>query len=324
MTMRAGIAGLGRWGQVLINSVRDKSDKISIPAACTGRKAKAQGFCDEAGIDLRDSLDDLLSDDSLDGIILATPHGQHAEQIIACAAAGKHVFVEKPFTMTKESAAAAVQACEDAGVVCALGHNRRFLPAMARLRDVVASGEIGVPLHAEANISLPGRSYDDGHWRTDTSQSPAGAMTGLGVHVTDALISCLGHVTEVNATAERRVHGDLTSDVTFMTLRFESGATGTFSTLFQTAPVWFIRIMGNKGWATMRGYDRIAIRKIGDDNEISERFERPDIERAELEAFADAATGGAPYILPVADAINGTALLEALVRSAETGTPVSF
>jgi len=324
MTVRAGIAGLGRWGQTLVNSVHGKSDAIAIVAGCTGRKERAQGYADEKGIDLRDSLDDLLADDSLEGVILATPHLQHADQVIAAAAAGKHVFVEKPFTMDKASAEAAAGACAKAGVVCALGHNRRFLPNMIRLRELVAAGEIGAPLHAEANISLPGRSYDEAHWRSDPKESPAGSMTGLGVHMTDALIATLGPVAEVRATSEVRDNDGTRSPVTYMTLKFTSGASASFATLFHTAPVWFLRVMGDGGWATVRGYDRLAVRRMGEEKETSERFEKLDIERAELEAFAEAAGGGAPYPLSVADAIRGTALLEAIVQSAETGEAVTL
>ena len=98
--IKAGIAGLGRWGQTLVNSVHGKSDKIVFTAGCTGRKARAQDYCDEKGIDLRDGLADLLNDPDLDAVVLATPHSQHADQVIAAAAAGKQIFIEKPSPWT--------------------------------------------------------------------------------------------------------------------------------------------------------------------------------------------------------------------------------
>lgn len=326
MTVRAGIAGLGRWGRVLTEAIAP-SDAITFPAGCTGRKDRAQDFCTEHGIDLRDSLDDLLADPSLDAIVLATPHTQHADQMIACAKAGKHVFVEKPFTMSAESAESAAAALTEAGLVCALGHNRRFLPAMARLREIVHSGGIGTPLHVEANISVPaGLRMAEGHWRRDPTESPAGGMTALGVHMTDALISLLGPVTEVRATSERRMLTGPIDDVTFMTMRFAGGATGYMSTMFSTARIWYIRVMGSEGWASMRGYRKIAIKSIdqGDEDETLETFDKPDIERLELEAFAEAVSGGAPYPLPVSEAIHGAALLDAIVRSAASHENVSL
>jgi predicted dehydrogenase len=322
MTVRAGIAGLGKWGQVLVRSISG-SDAITVTAGCTGRKERARDFCAEHDIDLRDSLDDLLRDPDLDAIILATPHGQHAEQMIQCARAGKHVFCEKPFTMSGESAERAAAALTEAGLVCALGHNRRFLPAMKRLREIVATGQIGTPLHVEGNISSAGGGgHPDGHWRNDGTESPAGGMTGLGVHMADAMISFMGPVTEVRTTSEcRTLSGDI-DDVTFVTMRFASGATGYLSTLTVTGRIWWVRVMGDGGWASMRGPNKLAYCQRGGE-EVLETFEATDIERAELEAFAEAVTGGAPYPLPVAEAIHDAALLEAIVGSAETGETVS-
>jgi len=323
MTVQAGIIGLGRWGQVLINAIHEKSEEIVVSSGCTGRKEKVRDYCRAKGIDLQDNLSDLLADNSLTAIIIATPHGQHADQIIACAEAGKHVFVEKPFTLDRSSAERARDACASAGVVCALGHNRRFLPNMSRLREVSAAGEIGDLIHVEANISAPGRDYAAEHWRSDPEECPAGSMTGLGVHMTDALVSVMGQVDQVNAKTEIRTFGKVMSPVTFMTLRFVSGATGVFSTLFQTAPVWFIRVSGNQGWASINGYDSLEIRKVGDKKQAIETFSETNIELAELEAFANAAKGANSYPISPDEAVHGTAVFEAIVQSVETGKPVN-
>src|SRR3546814_15409730 len=92
---------------------------------------------------LTDDYRAALADPAVAAVVLATPHLQHAEQIAAAAAAGKHVFVEKPFTLSKDSAEHAVRAAEQAGIVLALSHNRRFLPSMAELRRRIASGPLG-------------------------------------------------------------------------------------------------------------------------------------------------------------------------------------
>ena len=318
MTIRAGIVGLGRWAQVLINSIHGKSEAIAITAGCTGRKEKARQYCYENNIDLRNNLTDLINDSTLDSIIIATPHEQHADQIIASAEAGKNVFVEKPFTMTKKSAQKALDACAAANVVCALGHNRRFLPNMIRLREMVAADEFGEILHVEANISSPGRNYPADHWRSDPAQCPAGSMTGLGIHMTDALISIMGPIAQVNATSENRVFNGVSCPVTFMTLRFVSGATGVFSTLFQTAPVWFLRASGNQGWAAILDNHRLATYSIGASQENIEEFTKTNIERAELEAFAFAVKRINDYPLGPVEVLHGIAVLEAILKSVKT------
>ena len=324
MTIRAGIVGLGRWAQVLINSIHGKSEAIAITAGCTGRKEKARQYCYENNIDLRNNLTDLINDSTLDSIIIATPHEQHADQIIASAEAGKNVFVEKPFTMTKKSAQKALDACAAANVVCALGHNRRFLPNMIRLREMIAADEFGEILHVEANISSPGRNYPADHWRSDPAQCPAGSMTGLGIHMTDALISIMGPIAQVNATSENRLVNGVSSPVTFMTLRFVSGATGVFSTLFQTAPVWFLRASGNQGWAAILDNHRLATYSIRASQENIEEFTKTNIERAELEAFAFAVKGTKDYPLGPAEVLHGIAVLEAILKSVKTCQPVDI
>ena len=129
--INAGIVGLGWWGRVLVGSVQGKSDSIRFSHGATRTRAKAETYAGEQGVDLVDSYDELLAVDDLDAVVLATPHSKHLEQIQAAAAAGKHVFVEKPITLTKADAEAAIAACRDAGVVCAVGFNRRFHPAVA-------------------------------------------------------------------------------------------------------------------------------------------------------------------------------------------------
>ena len=94
--IRAAIIGIGTWGRNLVTSVQGKSDAIRFVAGATRTPAKAADFCQQQGIRLLASYERLLADREIDAMVLATPHSQHAEQIIAAAHSGKHVFVEKP------------------------------------------------------------------------------------------------------------------------------------------------------------------------------------------------------------------------------------
>src|SRR5215467_4317224 len=97
--IRAAILGLGRWGRSLVTSVQGKSREIRFVAAHTRTREAAEPFCREH---------------SIDAVVLATPHTLHAEQVERAVAAGKHVFVEKPITLTRASAEAAVAAARAA------------------------------------------------------------------------------------------------------------------------------------------------------------------------------------------------------------------
>src|SRR6185295_16107647 len=114
--INAAIVGLGRWGQNLVNSVHGKSDAIRFTAGATRTVERAAAYAQEKGFPLHDSYEKLLADPEIEAVVLATPHTLHARQVAAAAAAGKHVFTEKPLALTLASARAATQACAKAGV----------------------------------------------------------------------------------------------------------------------------------------------------------------------------------------------------------------
>src|SRR5580692_2086805 len=154
--INAAIVGLGWWGKTLVEAVQQDSDEIRFVAGTTRTKTPdVQAFADARKFELADSYEALLANPKVDAVVLATPHSMHAEQVMAAAAAGKHVFCEKPFALTKESAELAVKAAENAGVTLGLGYNRRFHPEMTKLRERIRSGDLGTILHVEATMTFP-------------------------------------------------------------------------------------------------------------------------------------------------------------------------
>jgi hypothetical protein len=126
--INAAIVGLGRWGRTLVNSVQGKSSAIRFTAGHNRTRASAEAFCAENGIALKDDLEQILADPAIDGVVFATPHSQHGAQVELTAAAGKHVFMEKPFTLDVKSAEAAIDAVTRAGVVLAVAYPRSVSP----------------------------------------------------------------------------------------------------------------------------------------------------------------------------------------------------
>jgi predicted dehydrogenase len=313
--VRAVVVGLGDWGQRLARSVHEKSDKIRIVKGVTRTPAKVEAFSCETGIEVVSDLDAVLADPAVDAAILATPHSQHVPQVKAAAAAGKQVFVEKPLALERKEAESAFEACADADVVLAVGQNRRFLPAAEHLRGLVKAGELGQLLHVEANFSgLSGARHAVSSWRASHAESPWGGMTGKGLHMSDLMISFLGPIAEVDARSLRQVNEAEIDDTTIMLLRFASGATGYLATLTATPDEWRLQLFGSKGWAEIRDHNRLTITRTGADKEVLD-FPPFDIERAELEAFADAVTTGEPYPIARDEVLNNVAYLEAIGRS---------
>jgi predicted dehydrogenase len=314
--LEAAIIGMGRWGRVLVDSVQGKSDAIRFVAGATGTPAKAAEYAAEKGITLHPSYEAVLADPRVAAVVLASPHSQHAAQVIAAAKAGKHVFVEKPFTLTRAEAEAAVAAVRAAGVTMALGHNRRFLPATAKLRAMIAGGELGTLCHIEGNFSGPGAlAYRPGMWRADRTESPAGGMGGMGIHMVDMFQHLCGPMTAVTVVSHARAATNGLDDTTAMLIRFANGMTGNLTTLAATPRLWRVQVFGTKAWVEMWGQQKLVIGRDGAEHEHI-RFDAVDIERAELEAFAAAAAGGPAYPLSLEEAVHSSAVFEAIVRGA--------
>ena len=318
--MNAAIIGLGRWGQRLANSVMEggtpRGDAIRVTRAVTRTPARAQDFLDAQQLTASADYRAVLADPEVDAVLLATPHTLHADQAVAAARAGKHVFLEKPFTLDKASAEAVAAACADAGVVLALGHNRRFLPAMRDLKALIDSGALGRVLHVEGNFSgIFGLAYKPSNWRANPVESPAGGMTAMGIHIVDAMIHLLGPIASTRCHSHRLVLDVDMDDTTSMLFRFRNGASGYLATLTATPRCWRIQVFGTKGWAEMRGFDLLDV-CMKDDVVETRRYSPLDIERAELEAFARAAAGGPAYPVPGDEAVHGVAVLEAVIASA--------
>jgi predicted dehydrogenase len=322
--LNAAIVGMGRWGQTLVESVQDRPEAgIRFVAGSTGTPDKARAWAEARGIRIHDSYAAVLADPAVQAVVLATPHGMHAEQVIAAAAAGKPVFVEKPFTLTKASAEAAVAACREAGRVLALGHNRRFLPAVAELKAMLADGRIGSLLHVEGHFSGTGAlSYKPGMWRADRQESPLGGMGGMGIHMIDMMLNLAGPIAEVSVISAARVLTNGLDDTTAMMCRFASGATGGFATLAAAPRAWRIALYGSAGWAELVDHERLTYRPLQGEDMVRQ-FPKTDIEAAELTTFAAAVAGGPAYPLPVEQAIHGVAVFESMIAAAASGGPVA-
>src|SRR4030081_3344719 len=146
----AAIVGLGRWGRNLVKASLGHENLKIVRAVELDVKA-AQGFCAQNHLALTGNLDAVLDDSTIDAVLLATPHSLHPAQVIACAAAQKQVFCEKPLALTHADAIRMFGAWREADVVLAVGHNRRFWPLWRALSDEVARGELGPILHVEGH-----------------------------------------------------------------------------------------------------------------------------------------------------------------------------
>src|SRR3979490_2192059 len=191
--IHAAIAGLGRWGRALTEAAAGH-DRLKLVRAVEPAMDGARDFCTQHQLDLTDNLETVLADSAIDAVLLATPHSLHPAQVVACAAARKQGFCEKPLALRRADAVRMFDACREAGVALAVGHNRRFWPSMRALRETVASGDLGTILHVEGHNSNENSQNITAGWRLSPEESPGGGLTGAGLHVLDAFVSMLGAV----------------------------------------------------------------------------------------------------------------------------------
>ena len=316
------VVGLGWWGKAIIETLLGSS-KIRvaktvdmIPAA--GEWAKSQG------LEYTADFDAALADPSIGGVVLCTPHSEHARQIIAAAKAKKHVFCEKPLSLTRRDVVAAVEACKANGVVLAVGHEHRFKPVTADVLRMVKSGEFGTIQTTEASLTHPLRPLAPDNWRLQKTEAPGGTMTALGIHGLDLCIAVNGPAESVFANV--RSLASPTRDTVTVLVAFKSGAQAVITSLM--GPPFSIRfaVFGNQGWVEVHdkahpqapeGWILTKCKHGG----RAETVEYPPMSmvRANLEAFADAAAGRAPYPVPHEEMIANIAALEAIGKSGDTG-----
>ena len=332
---RAAIVGLGWWGKTLVESAAESETISFVVGTSRTLSPETQDFADEHDLRLADSYEALLADPEVDAVVLATPHSLHTPQVVAAARAGKHVFCEKPFALTKADAETSVEATREAGVTLGLGYNRRFHPEMTKLRQRIRSGELGTILHVEATMTFPNALFlQPDAWRANRNETPAGGLTPMGLHAVDGMIDLCGSIDHVYCQSFRRVVEIDSDDTTSMLFRMKDGMSGYLGTITATGPGFSFQVFGSAGSVRLEGMTHVAgasseerrtrlfstckFQPVKGEAEVWEA-DRYDVARAALEAFAVAASGGPDYPIPVDQMIHGAAVTEAIVQSAGSG-----
>jgi predicted dehydrogenase len=169
---------------------------------------------------------DLVTDGDVDAVYVATPVALHAAQTIAAAEAGKHVLCEKPMAMDVGECDRMIAACRAGGVRLGVAYYRRFYPVVTRIRDILASGEIGEPVFADVQAferfdPPPGTPRA---WLIDRRQSGGGPMADFGCHRVEVLLHLLGRIRRVTSLVATVVLKRDVEDTAAALIQFERGA----------------------------------------------------------------------------------------------------
>jgi predicted dehydrogenase len=314
--LNAAIIGLGWWGQRLVNAVHG-SGMIRFSRGVTLEPDLVRDFAVKHGLAISTSLNDVLADRAIQAVVLATPHTRHRAQVEAAAAAGKHVYCEKPFALCRADAQAMLDACARAGITIAVGHHFRLMPSMKALRREVASGTLGAIMHVEGNYShdwLKDLPVDS--WRAAPEESRAGGMTGMGIHVLDCFRDLIGPMRRISALSTRRALALPTGDTTAALLEFENGATGTLATTLKTPFEWRLAVYGENAWAASVSETRLIICRAGGEPQVMD-FAPANHLGENVELFAGSALGRETFPIDAAGILQTVSALDAVFRSVD-------
>lgn len=327
------VVGTGMWGKRMLAAFK-RTPSLRLVACYNRNVAAREAAASELGCAAPESFEQAINWDGVQGVLLITPNNVHAEQARACAAAGKHVFVEKPIADTIEDGWAMQAACEAAGVTLFVGHGFRRLGAARKVKQILEEGRLGQIILAEANFSLPGTLTPD-KWRYYRETCPGGPLMQLGIHHADTLQYWLGPATRVRGSFAHLATSAEIDDVGVAQLEFANGALGTLTGSYVSPKTYFLHLYGTEGvldyqtdmsiWPRADQMDASTTLTLRTKSMVEQlEFEPRDMLVDELDEFAGCIQGTAD---PETGGLEGLRALDVIlsaVRSHEKGTLIEL
>ena len=316
--LNTAIIGLGWWGKNLVKAARDFGAPLRFVRGVSLEPDTVRDFAAEHNIAIGTFFEDVLADPEIKAVILATPHSKHRAQVEAAARAGKQIYCEKPFALSKTDAVAMLEACKRAGVLIGVGHHFRLMPSMRALAELMASGAFGAVMHVEGNYShdwLANMPTDS--WRMAAEETRAGSMTSMGIHVLDCFRDLIGPMKRVAALSKARALKLPTGDTTVVLIEFENGVIGTLGTTLKTPFRWRIAVFGENCWAESVSETRVIVRRAGKDAPEVIDYPHDNHLGRNLDYFAKAALGQGTFPISPDGIMQTVAALGAVFKSVD-------
>lgn len=321
--MKVACIGMGWWSDVLADAIK-RSGKLTVGSCYSRSPDKREAFAKKYNCKAAASYEEILNDKSIEAVINTTPNAAHLETTRAAAAAGKHVFLDKPIANTIADARAITEACRHAKVVLAVGYQRRRESHFRLIKQKIH--EFGKLVNAEANISRDRLGQIDlSSWRYTAEGMPGGVMLQIGIHYTDVLEYLLGPVKAVSGRFVRLVLPGDNPDVASLILEHENGALSTLNASYASASEYYLmNIYGKEASAYYDLHQGLRFLKRGSKTSTPVPSEKNDTIVEELQEFARAVRGETE---PEMDGERSTASLAVIlagIRSAKEGRRVEI
>src|SRR5256714_8626019 len=212
-------------------ALRDSAD-CDFVAVSRERGALVESFAREFGATKWYSAwQDLLLDQEIDAVYIATPVNLHVAQTIAAAEAGKHVLCEKPMAMNVSECDRMITACRANKVKLGVAYYRHFYPVIERVKEIIQAGEIGAPVLAQINAfeSFNPTKDHPRYWLLRKDRSGGGPMFDFGCHRIEVLTNIFGAISDVRAITANVLFQREVEDTAMALVQFESGGCGMLS-----------------------------------------------------------------------------------------------
>jgi predicted dehydrogenase len=321
--LRVACIGMGWWSDVLADAIV-RSGKLEIAACYTRSPDKRAAFAAKYRCRPEPSYEAILADPGITAIVNTTPNDVHLETTAAAAAAGKHVFLDKPIANTVSDGRAITAVCAKAGVVLALGYQRRRESQFRWIRGQIDAGAFGKLVNAEANISRDRLGKIDlSSWRYQAAGMPGGVMLQIGIHYADVLEYLLGPITAVQGRLARLVLPGDNPDVASLIFEHESGALSTLNASYASASEYYLmNIYGKEATAYFDMHNGLRLLKRGKDRPVAVDYQSNDTIVEQLEEFAAAVRGDGKPEVGGEYGTSSLAVIRAGIRSAHEGRRV--
>src|SRR5882672_9801112 len=321
--LRVACIGMGWWSDVLADAIQ-RSKKLKIAACYTRSEDKRKAFASKYGCAVVPNYEAILQDRGIEAIINTTPNDAHLETTRAAAAAGKHVFLDKPIANTVSEGRAITEACSKAGVVLALGYQRRRESQFRWIRSQIDAGAFGRLVNAEANISRDRLGQIDlTSWRYTAAGMPGGVMLQIGIHYADVLEYLIGPIHAVRGQSAQLVLPGDNPDVASLILEHRNGALSTLNASYAPASEYYLmNIYGKDATAYYDLHNGLRLLRRGESRPVQVACASNDTLVEELEEFARAARGEGQHEVGGEYATISLAVVRAGILSAREGRRV--
>jgi predicted dehydrogenase len=321
--LRVACIGMGWWSDVLADAI-SRSGKLAIAACYTRSPDKRAAFAAKYGCLAAASYEAILADPAIEAIINTTPNDAHLATTGAAAAAGKHVFLDKPIANTVSDGRAITAVCAKAGVVLALGYQRRRESQFRWLRAQIDAGVLGKLVNAEANISRDRLGKIDlSSWRYQAAGMPGGVMLQIGIHYADVLEYLMGPITAVSGQLARLVLPGDNPDVASLILEHENGALSTLNASYASASEYYLmNIYGKEATVYYDMHNGLRMLKRGTAHPVTVSCNTNDTIVEQLEEFAAAVRGNGKPEVGGEYGTTSLAVIRAGILSAREGRRV--